>query len=80
MNAAAPDTPTEVIVRYLGLLGLRSRRTLVAQMEPELDGVQGWLAKRQIREAIAICQSGIVAKPRSGFARSRVVKPLKAIV
>jgi chromate transporter len=41
----------------LGLLGFGGPVALVGQMERELVAERGWLAKEQMREAIAICQS-----------------------
>ncbi|WIM11677.1 chromate efflux transporter [Enhydrobacter sp.] len=48
------------LVRYflrLGVLGFGGPVALVGQMERELVADRGWLAKEQMREAIAICQS-----------------------
>jgi chromate transporter len=48
------------LVRYflrLGVLGFGGPVALVGQMERELVANRGWLAKEQMREAIAICQS-----------------------
>jgi chromate transporter len=41
----------------LGLLGFGGPVALVGQMERELVAERGWLAREQMREAIAICQS-----------------------
>jgi chromate transporter len=57
--AAAPGRIGEV-VRYflrLGTIGFGGPVALVGQMERELVAGRGWLAKEQMREAIAICQS-----------------------
>ena len=48
------------LVRYflrLGCLGFGGPVALVGQMERELVDEREWLAKEQMREAIAICQS-----------------------
>src|SRR5215471_18062253 len=48
------------LVRYflrLGFLGFGGPVALVGQMERELVDDKKWLTKKQMREAIAICQS-----------------------
>ena len=49
----------ELVVYFLrlGLLGFGGPVALVGQMERELVNERKWLAKEQMREAIAICQS-----------------------
>lgn len=62
MGAATEARRTRLreLVRYflrLGVLGFGGPVALVGQMERELVADRGWLAKEQMREAIAICQS-----------------------
>jgi chromate transporter len=48
------------LTRYflrLGLMGFGGPVALVGQMERELVGERRWLSKKQMREAIAVCQS-----------------------
>src|SRR2546425_4737610 len=52
--------PIRELVRYylgLGLLGFGGPVALVGQMERELVGDKKWLAKEEMREGIAVCQS-----------------------
>jgi chromate transporter len=55
-----PNGQISELVRYflrLGFLGVGGPVALVGQMERKLVGERQWLMKKQIREAIAICQS-----------------------
>jgi chromate transporter len=58
--AAGPGNRIGELVPYflrLGVLGFGGPVALVGQMERELVADKGWLTKRQMREAIAVCQS-----------------------
>jgi chromate transporter len=59
--AATPERSRigELVIYFLrlGLLGFGGPVALVGQMERELVADRGWLTNKQMREAIAICQS-----------------------
>jgi chromate transporter len=60
LSAETPHGRIVEVVPYflrLGLLGFGGPVALVGQMERELVGERGWMTKKQMREAIAICQT-----------------------
>src|ERR1700686_1485505 len=59
-GAATEQGRIKELVLYflrLGLLGFGGPVALVGQMERELVTERAWLAREQMREAIAVCQS-----------------------
>jgi len=59
-TTAIPNGRTSKLVHYfprLGCLSFGGPVPLVGRMERELVDERKWLAKEQMREAIAICQS-----------------------
>jgi chromate transporter len=60
LSAETPHGRIVEVVPYflrLGLLGFGGPVALVGQMERELVGERSWMTKKQMREAIAICQT-----------------------